>query len=85
MLNDGFIECVDACLKTIFKIDVKIDGANKYEVVRGVAYFDNRLVFVDAYDEIKLFNSSDGNEIWSTNINYPICSLIWGLCIYLFR
>mgnify|MGYP001173071993 CR=1 FL=1 len=76
LLNDGFIQCTNTISKEInFKVDIKIEGLKKYEVVRGgIAYFDNQIVFVDGYGQIKLFNSDNGNEIWSTSINYPILS-----------
>ena len=76
VLNDGFIHCFNTTLKeTLFKIDIKIKGSKKYEVVRGgIAYFDNQLAFVDGYGQVKLFNATNGNEIWSVNIGYPILS-----------
>lgn len=76
VLNDGFIQCVNTeTKKTIFKIDIKIEGTKKYDVVRGgIAYFDNQLVFVDGYGQIKLFDVTNGTEIWSTSIEYPILS-----------
>ena len=76
VLNDGFIQCVNTdTKKTIFKIDIKIEGTKKYDVVRGgIAYFDNKLVFVDGYGQIKLFDVTNGTEIWSTSIEYPILS-----------
>ena len=76
ILNDGFIHCVNTATKeTLFKIDIKTEKIKRYEVVRGgIAYFDNQLVFVDGYGQIKLFNANDGSEIWSSNIDYPILS-----------
>lgn len=76
VLNDGFIQCVNTeTKKTIFKIDIKIEGTKKYDVVRGgIAYFDNQLVFVDGYGQIKLFDVTSGTEIWSTSIEFPILS-----------
>ena len=76
VLNSGFIECYNTVSKKIiFKIDIKIEGLKKYEIVRGgIAYFDDQLVFVDGYGQIKLFNAKDGSEIWSTHIDYPILS-----------
>ena len=74
--NNGFIHCVDTKTKeTLFKVDIKIEGTKKYEVVRGgIAYFDNLLAFVDGYGQIKLFDTKDGSELWSTHIDYPILS-----------
>ena len=76
VLNDGFIECIDTISKEIlFQINIKDEEIKKYEVVRGgIAYFDNQIVFVDGYGKIKLFNADDGNEIWSTSIDFPILS-----------
>lgn len=76
VLNNGFIHCINTVSdETLFKIDIKIEGSKKYEVVRGgIAYFDNQLVFVDGYGQIKLFNALEGNVIWSTKIDYPILS-----------
>ncbi len=74
--NDGFIHCVNTLTKeTLFKIDVKIDVTKKYEVVRGgIAYYDNQIVFVDGYGQIKLLNAETGDQIWSTKIEFPILS-----------
>ncbi len=76
VLSQGYIECVDTLTKkTLFKVDVRIEGIKKYEIVRGgIAYFDNQLVFVDGYGQIKLLNTEDGKELWSTKIEYPILS-----------
>jgi len=76
VLSEGFIECVDTLTeKTLFKVDVRVEGIKKYEIVRGgIAYFDNQLVFVDGYGQIKLLNAEDGTELWSKKIEYPILS-----------
>ncbi len=76
ILNDGFLICVNASTEEIlFKVDIKIDGIKKYEVVRGgIAYFDNKIVFVDGYGQVKLFDAEEGSEIWGVNIEYPILS-----------
>ena len=76
VLNDGFIECSNAkTKKQLFKINIKPQSIKKYEIVRGgIAYFDEKLVFVDGYGQIKLFNSINGNEIWSNKIDFPILS-----------
>ena len=76
LINDGFINCTDTISEDIlFKIDIKPEGIKKYEVIRGgLAYFDGKLIFVDAYGQIKLFNATNGSEIWSSNIDYPILS-----------
>ncbi len=76
ILPKGFLECKR--LKTnekIFSIDIKIDGNNKYEVIRGgLAYFDNKIVLVDAYGQILLIDTNDGNKIWGKKIEFPILS-----------
>ncbi len=76
ILSDGFLICVNASTEEVlFKVDIKIDGIKKYEVVRGgIAYFDNKIVFVDGYGQVKLFDAEEGSEIWGVNIKYPILS-----------
>ncbi len=76
LINDGFIECVNSITEEVnFKIDIKPDGIKKYEVIRGgLAYFNNKLIFVDAYGQIKLIDTTEGKIIWSVNIEYPILS-----------
>ncbi len=76
VLNEGIIKCLNTLTKEpIFQIDIKIDDSKKYEIVRGgIAYFDNQLVFVDGYGQVKLFNLSDNIEVWSTKLDYPILS-----------
>ncbi len=76
VLNDGYLNCIDAKTnEIIFNVNIKPAGIKKYEVIRGgIAYFDDQLVFVDAYGQIKLFNVENGNEIWSSQIDYPILS-----------
>ena len=76
VLNDGYLECVNVVTRDIFlKVDLKFKENKRYEVIRGgIAYFDNQIVFVDAYGQIKLFNALDGKEIWSSKIDYPILS-----------
>ena len=57
------------------KINILPLDQKKYEVIRGgLAYFDNQIVFVDAYGQIRLFSAIDGEELWSTQIDYPILS-----------
>ena len=76
VLNNGYLICVDTISNdTKFKVDIKKEGIKKYELVRGgLAYFDNKIVFVDAYGQIKLINADDGDEVWETNIDFPILS-----------
>ena len=74
--NDGFVLCIDVISdKTIFKTDIKPQGKKKYEIIRGgLAYFDNKVIYVDAYGQVKLINVLDGSIIWEKNIELPILS-----------
>ena len=76
VLSSGFLECkILKSNEKLFSIDIKIEGSNKYEVIRGgLAYFDNKIVLVDAYGQILLIDSNDGNKIWEKNIEFPILS-----------
>ncbi len=76
VLNMGLLRCINVDTETTFlEMNIKPEGIKDYEVIRGgIAYFDNQLVFVDAYGQIKLFNTIDGKEIWSNQIEYPILS-----------
>ena len=57
----GFLVCKKVEGKEeIINIDIKNDDIEKYEVVRGgIAYFDNTIIFVDAYGQIKSINISN--------------------------
>ena len=58
-----------------FKIKNDQLNLNEIEIIRGgIAYFDDRIVYADAYGQIKLFNSISGEAIWSTQIDFPILS-----------
>ncbi len=76
ILPKGFLECKSLISnEKIFSIDIKIAGNKNYEVIRGgLAYFDNKIVLVDAYGQILLFDAIDGNNIWSKKIEFPILS-----------
>jgi len=76
ILPKGFLECKNLkSNKKIFSIDVKIDGNKNYEVIRGgLAYFDNKLVLVDAYGQILLIDCNNGDKIWEKKIEFPILS-----------
>ena len=76
VLSSGFLECkILKSNEKLFSIDIKIEGSNKYEVIRGgLAYFDNKIVLVDAYGQVLLIDSNDGNKIWEKNIEFPILS-----------
>ena len=76
ILSSGLLECKSLkSNKKLFSIDIKIEGSKKYEVIRGgLAYFDNKIVLVDAYGQVLLIDSNDGNKIWERNIEFPILS-----------
>ena len=76
ILNNGYIQCINVSSGDInFKINIKPNDIKKYELVRGgIAYFNDQLIFVDAYGQIKLFSAVDGQAIWSNQIDYPIFS-----------
>ncbi len=76
VLSSGFLECkILKRNEKLFSIDIKTEGSKKYEVIRGgLAYFDNKIVLVDAYGQILLIDSNDGNKIWEKNIEFPILS-----------
>ncbi|MDC3163518.1 PQQ-like beta-propeller repeat protein [Pelagibacteraceae bacterium] len=76
VLPKGFLECKSLISnEKVFSIDIKISGNKKYEVIRGgLAYFDNKIVLVDAYGQILLINANDGNRIWEKKIEFPILS-----------
>ena len=72
----GFLVCKKVEGKEeIINIDIKNDDIEKYEVVRGgIAYFDNTIIFVDAYGQIKSINISNSKINWETQIDFPILS-----------
>ena len=76
ILPKGFLECKNIFNKEkIFSIDIKPEGSKKYEVIRGgLAYFDKKIVLVDAYGQILLIDSLDGTKIWKKRIEFPILS-----------
>ena len=76
VLNEGILICVNVeTEETIFEINIKPEGVKNLEVIRGgVAYFDEQLVYVDAYGQVKLLSTKDGTEFWSFQIDYPILS-----------
>ncbi len=75
-IGDGTLKCVNINSKeVIFNFDVKKKDIKKYELIRGgISYFDNKIVFVDAYGQVKLFDVNDKSEIWSTEVGFPILS-----------
>ena len=72
----GFLVCKRVEDKEeIINVDIKNEGIEKYEVVRGgIAYFDNTIIFVDAYGQIKSIDTNNSNINWETQINFPILS-----------
>ena len=76
ILPKGFLECKNIRNdEKIFSIDIKTEANKKYEVIRGgLAYFDNKIVLVDAYGQVLLIDSNNGNKIWEKNIEFPILS-----------
>ena len=85
--SDGSLYCLDTISdKLIFKIKNEQSNFNKIEIIRGgIAYFDDKIIYADAYGQIKLFNAISGEPIWSTQIDFPILSspLIYRGYIYL--
>ena len=76
LASDGFIECLNTeTEKTAFKIDIKKEGVEKYEFIRGgLSYFDNVLIFVDGYGQVVSINSDSGEIIWKNSLPFPILS-----------
>ena len=76
LASDGFIECLNTeTEKTSFKIDIKKEGVEKYEFIRGgLSYFDNVLIFVDGYGQVVSINSDSGEIIWKNSLPFPILS-----------
>ena len=74
--SDGSLYCLDTKSgKLNFKIKIDQSNLKNIEIIRGgIAYFDDRIVYADAYGQIKLFNSISGETIWSTQIDFPILS-----------
>ena len=74
--SDGSLYCLDIKSEKLnFKIKNDQLNLNEIEIIRGgIAYFDDSIVYADAYGQIKLFNSISGEAIWSTQIDFPILS-----------
>ena len=72
----GFLVCKRVEDKEeIINIDIKNEGIEKYEVVRGgITYFDNTIIFVDAYGQIKSIDINNSKINWETQIDFPILS-----------
>ncbi len=76
LANNGFFECLNYESKEIlFSKDIKKENVKKYELYRGgLAYFDDKVVLVDAYGQVILFNSINGEIIWNIEVGMPILS-----------
>jgi len=72
--NKGILRCISINNNEIlFEIDLKPETEESYDVLRGgLAYFDERVILVDGYGQIKIINATDGNIIWQKNISLPI-------------
>ena len=74
--SDGSLYCLNAKSdKFDFRVMIGQLNLNKIEIIRGgITYFDDKIVYADAYGQIKLFNSTNGEVIWSANLDFPILS-----------
>ena len=74
--SDGSIYCLDIKSNNLnIKIKIEQSNLNKIEIIRGgIAYFDEKLIYADGYGQIKLFSTTSGEVIWSTQIDFPILS-----------
>ena len=85
--SNSSLYCIDTISNKLnFKIEIDQSNLKEIEIIRGgIAYFDERILYADAYGQIKLFNSLSGETIWSTQIDFPILSspLIYRGYIYL--
>ncbi len=74
--NKGILRCIKInSNETLFEVDLKIEAEKTYDVLRGgIAYFDERIILVDGYGQIKVINSINGNVMWQKNISLPILS-----------
>ena len=72
----GLLRCINLDNKEItFQIDLRVDNEEVYDVLRGgLAYFDEKIILVDGYGQVKVINSLDGTIIWQKNISLPILS-----------
>ncbi len=85
--SDGSLYCIDTKSdKLNFRIKNDQSNLKEIEIIRGgIAYFDDRILYADAYGQIKLLNLLSSETIWSTQIDFPILSspLIYRGYIYL--
>ncbi len=59
----------------ILELDLKDEEIDKYEVLRGgITYFDNTIIFADAYGQIKSIDVNEKKIKWKTKIDFPILS-----------
>ena len=76
LLSNGYLECLNLEKNELFlSINLSKEEKKKYELIRGgLAYFDNKIVFVDAYGQVKLIDLLDQSVNWTKNIDIPILS-----------
>ena len=76
VLNNGYLECLNLERNELFfSISLVQEDKKKYELIRGgLAYFDNKIVLVDAYGQVKLIDLLNKSVSWTTNIDIPILS-----------
>lgn len=76
VLSNGYLECLNLERNELFfSISLVQEDKKKYELVRGgLAYFDNKVVLVDAYGQVKLIDLLNKSVSWTTNIDIPILS-----------
>ena len=84
--SKGILKCLNTSTnKVFFEVDTKHENLKKLEIIRGgIAYFDEKIVLVDAYGHIKLFDVNTQQMIWSNQIEFSILSapLIYRNLIY---
>ena len=84
--SKGILKCINTQTnKVFFEVDTKHKNLKKLEVIRGgIAYFDEKIVIVDAYGQIKLYDINTQQAIWSNQIEFSILSapLIYRNYIY---
>ena len=69
--NETILRCIKINNNEIlFELDLKPETEESYDVLRGgIAYFDERIILVDGYGQIKIINATDGSVIWQKNIS----------------
>ncbi len=74
--SDGSLFCLNVNNnKIIFNINFEQSESKKIEIMRGgVSFFDDKIVYADAYGQIKLFDAINGDNIWSKQLDFPVLS-----------